>query len=51
VYYCNTCETSIDDIDIKFDAIADKDACPECGSCDVDYFDADVESELRKKEW
>lgn len=38
MYYCNDCNTEIDDDDISYDTGIDADRCPECHSINVDYF-------------
>lgn len=38
MYYCNDCNTEIENDDISYDAVIDADRCPECHSINVDYF-------------
>ena len=44
MYYCNACDTEIDDDDIKYDADVELDYCPHCESADVDYFPCEASS-------
>jgi rRNA maturation endonuclease Nob1 len=50
VYYCNNCETEIDDEDIGYLSGLDKNFCKDCGSNDVDYFNTDEDNEAKNQE-